>query len=406
MRGCLQRWKVKGELRDKEGLPKGCHSWDLIVYLGRGANGKPKNQWKRFHGTRDEAQKELTSLVGKVHKGTHIAPTRMTLGEWLDHWLSTAIEPSRAKSTVIGYRGIIDGHIKLVLGYIPLQRVTTEQIEQYYTEKSKELKPASLAVHQAILTTALKAAEKSKRIPVNVARDAMNKPKVHKTEDLLNNVWTAEEAQRFLESVKQHGNAQWAALFALALDSGMRKSELLGLQWKDINGETVRIDRQLLNYSEDPATGKHALETSLPKRGKSRSLELSSGTVDLLREHKRQQAETKIKNRLHYVDYGLVFALDWEHKSSRHSVLGGPLPKLNINWQLDKLCEAAKVPRIVVHGLRHTCATLLISAGVPANVVQQRLGHATVEMTLNIYSHVLPSMQKDAARQMGAMLHG
>jgi integrase len=186
----------------------------------------------------------------------------------------------------------------------------------------------------------------------------------------------------------------------------MRKSELLGLQWKDIDAATLRIERQLLNYAEDPATGKHNLETSLPKRGKTRSVELSAGTVDLLREHKRQQAETKLKNRLHYMDYGLVFALDWEHKSSKHSVLGGPLPKLKINWHLAKLCDEAKVKKINVHGLRHTCATLLISAGAPANVVQKRLGHANVEMTLSIYAHVLPSMQQDAARQMGAMLHG
>jgi integrase len=240
----------------------------------------------------------------------------------------------------------------------------------------------------------------------NVATRATNKPKVRMGEDVLKNVWNAEEARRFLAHASQACTAQYVALFALALDSGLRSSELLGLQWKDIEGTTLRVERQLLGVAEDEATGSRSIETALPKGKRARSLDLSEQTVLLLGEHKRQQAELKLKNRQQYADHGLVFAQDWEHKSNKHHVLGSPFHKTNIGWHLKQLCRASGVKCITVHGLRRTCATLLLSAGVPAHVVQRRLGHRRVEMTLNLYAHVLPSMQADAATRLATLLHG
>jgi len=113
-----------------------------------------------------------------------------------------------------------------------------------------------------------------------------------------------------------------------------------------------------------------------------------------------------MKNRLQYVDNGLMFAQAWEHQTGKHAELGGPLGKTTVGLQLERLCRAARVKRISMHGLRHTCATLLLSAGVPAHVVQRRLGHRGVEITLNLYAHVLPSMQADAASRLATLLHG
>jgi integrase len=184
------------------------------------------------------------------------------------------------------------------------------------------------------------------------------------------------------------------------VDSGARIGELLGLQWRDLEGCKMRIDRQL---ARGDGKGPKFIP---PKHGGVRSLDLSEYTVALLQTHKRKQAEVKIANRTAYHDHGLVFAQDWEHINSRHSKLGGPLNPVVVNKRLQRLCVAAKVQEITPHGLRHTCATLLLSASVPAHVVQRRLGHKRVEMTLNIYSHVLPSMQEDAASRLGALLHG
>jgi integrase len=377
--------------------------WNIILSLGLQPDGKYKQKWVRFHGTREQAEQKLNELVGEVQHGEFVEPSKLTVGQWLDEWLKMAIRPPRcAQNTYRTYCGIVEKHLKPGLGHVLLQRLTPLQVERYYADL--KLSPRTIAMHHAILTTALNRAVRDGVLRSSTRR--ADRPKVRKTEDLLNNVWTVDEAHRFLTTVKQEGNAQYTALFALALDSGLRKCEMLGLRWTDLDGTKLRVERQLLGMKEDETTGVWSLDTSLPKGKRARSLDLSEETLALLREHKRQQAEVKLKNRPQYADFGLMFAQQWEQQSNKHSVLGWPLCRTTVGVQLDRLCVAAKVKRITVHGLRHTCATLLLSAGVSAKVVQERLGHADVAMTLNIYSHVLPGMQQDAASRLAVLLHG
>jgi len=138
-----------------------------------------------------------------------------------------------------------------------------------------------------------------------------------------------------------------------------------------------------------------------------RTVDLAGETVALLRAHKSHQAELKMANRPIYQDHGLVFAKEWGELYGRKDLLGLPLQANHLGErQFARLIAAAGVRRITIHGLRHTSATLLLKAGVAAHVVQQRLGHKRIEMTLGIYAHALPSMQRDAARRLGALLHG
>jgi integrase len=138
-----------------------------------------------------------------------------------------------------------------------------------------------------------------------------------------------------------------------------------------------------------------------------RSLDLSAETVTPLKDHKRHQAELKMKNRTIYQDHGLVFAKEWDERYGRQDFLGLPLQANNLGErEFARIIRDATVRRISIHGLRHTSATLLLKAGVAAHVVQQRLGHKRIEMTLGIYAHALPSMQQDAARRLGVLLHG
>ena len=143
------------------------------------------------------------------------------------------------------------------------------------------------------------------------------------------------------------------------------------------------------------------------KTGRSRTVSLAPAVVELLRAHKRHQAEVKMANRSSYADVGLVFAKEWADVRKRGEFLGHPLQLNNIGQrEFDKLTKAAKVRRIKFHGLRHTCATLLLQAGQPVHVVSERLGHSKVSMTMEVYAHVLPDMQQDAAAKLGALLHG
>ena len=181
----------------------------------------------------------------------------------------------------------------------------------------------------------------------------------------------------------------------------MRKSELCGLKWTDLDAQgRLTVHRQLVTPGSKPIFG--------PVKNKTpRVLELAPETLDLLRAHKAHQAEIKLANRLHYHDHGLMFAKQWDGLQRRHDVLGNPLQAKNLGLrEFAKLLKASGVRRIKFHGMRHTCATLLLQAGVPPHVVQKRLGHKRIEMTLSIYAHALPSMQQDAAARLGAILHG
>jgi integrase len=162
----------------------------------------------------------------------------------------------------------------------------------------------------------------------------------------------------------------------------------------------VTFVRQLIETGDEPVFG--PIKNDMP-----RTVDLSPETVTLLREHKRHQAELKMANRTIYKDHGLVFAREWGERWNRRDFLGSPLQANNIGErEFAKIIKASSVRRISIHGLRHTSATLLLKAGVAAHVVQRRLGHKRIEMTLGIYAHALPSMQQDAARRLGALLHG
>jgi integrase len=256
-------------------------------------------------------------------------------------------------------------------------------------------------VHHAILHSALEAAVKGGLVARNVARLVSNKPKKAGHQDVLDHVWTAGEAAKLLAAAKDAG-PQPGAFYALALDTGARRGELAALRWTDLDLASGRltIQRTLLKGGQEPVYG--TTKTKL-----TRIVELAAPTLTLLRAHKAHQAELKMSNRTTYKDHGLMFAKEWEDVRGHADSLGVPLQVNNIGArEFDRLIRAAGVKRIKFHGMRHTVATLMLSAGVPAHVVQRRLGHSKIEMTLGIYAHALPTMQQDAADRLAALLHG
>jgi integrase len=195
------------------------------------------------------------------------------------------------------------------------------------------------------------------------------------------------------------------------LDSGARISELWGLQWPDIDLDAakVSIKRQLIDagtrHKKDGRGTRSELLYGPTKTGRARVIDLSVETVRLLREHRRTQAELKLKNRLVYTDTNAVFAREHEHLYGGHA-LGTPLPQNMLSDRTFKrLIAEAHVRPITFYGLRHTSATLLLSNGEPIQNVAKRLGHSKVSMTLDVYAHALPS-QRTAADRIGALLHG
>jgi integrase len=346
-----------------------------------------------------QAQAKLAELLVEMHKGTYVDATKMTLIDFLRDWYAKSVEPLKKSETARLYKSIIERIAKSSVASVPLQQLRAADLERYYA--GLDVAPNSVTIYHAIIHRALRMAVRDKLITANPASAVEDRPRPDRglaQQTAKDNCWSVAEARAFLKAAKR-ASKQMAAFAHLALDSGARKSELLGLAWSAVDFEagTIEISRQL-------ARGVTAT-FSTTKTGRSRRISLAEETLTYLRVHKQSQAVLKLKNRTTYQDYGLVFAKQDSDLQLPTAKLGDPCPGL-ADWQYERVIKAAGVKRIKFHGLRHTSATLALSAGVPVHVVAARLGHSTATMTLNIYAHALPDMQKDAAARLGAVLHG
>lgn len=373
-------------------------SWTIVLDVGRKVDpvtGRTKRvqKWKTIRGTKKEAQAELSTMLHNLNRGQVISPSKMILAQWLDEWMVSAIKPNKRLRTCETYQSVITHHLKPALGQYRLADLRASHIQAYY--QSSTLAPSTLQQHQAILHHALKSAVMQDLLPRNPASLVIGKPRQReKPEGQAPNCWEAEEARRFLDVAKA-GTPQQAAFYSLTIDSGARKAELCGLKWPDLDldKKVLSIVRQLVKVGKtgvDPLFGP-------TKNGKIRVIDLDERTIEQLRRHKAQQAAQRLLLGTAYHDHGLIFARDF----------GQPLMMNNLGErEFARLIETAKVARITFHGLRHTCATLLLQAGVPVKVVSERLGHKRIEITLNVYAHAMPSMQQEAAVKLGRLLHG
>jgi integrase len=381
-------------------------AWSIVLELGYQPDPvtgtlKRKQQWISFRGTKQEAKDELAKLITANNNGEFISPAKTTLVEWLRVWLEKSVKPPmRRPATYALYSVVVEKHLaKATIGAMPIQRVRASDLEVYLAGLTAA--PATRAVHYAVLRGALKKAKRDRLIVANPALDVeYHKPEKHSRRTHAKaQAWTATEARRFLATTTAAGT-QPAAFYALALDSGARKSELLGLGWQHVNLDagTVTIERQLTTRKGPPAFGP-------TKTGLARVVTIDSRTLALLKVHKRAQAELMMRNRTTYREYGLVFAKELEDVQTYTARLGDPLGLRALWRQFAKLTAAAQVRRIRFHGLRHTCATLLLNAGVAVHQVSARLGHATASMTLDVYAHALEDTHATVAATIGAVLY-
>lgn len=392
---------MRGSLKQRS---KG--SWSIILDLGYEndpdtGQKKRKQRCQTIHGTRKQAEDKLADLLKEVKDGQYVDASTLTLGAWLREWFA-ASKSKWAAGTIERYRGIIERDLApSTIGQMLIQKLRDTHLEAYYTASS--LSAPTLVVHHSILQQAIRKAAKSKIISVNIAADLDHKPRLNRQQrDAARmHCWTATEARTFLQAARSAGSRP-AAFYTLALDSGARKGELCGLTWAnlDLDAGKMHIVQQLLEPGPAPVFGP-------PKTGRPRTVSLSAETLTLLRTHRQRQRELMMAHRTSYRDFGLVFAKEWIDVRRPTEQIGQPLQLNNLGQrEYAKLITAAGVKAIKFHGMRHTMATLLLQAGTPVHVVSERLGHSKIEMTLEVYAHVLPDMQREAANTIGAILHG
>ncbi len=368
-------------------------SYSLVLTLGTTVDPetgkKKKNQkWITVKGTKRAAETKLAELIHQYETGQFQEPTRMTVGEWLEKWLEVYLLPSTRKKprTKETYELVTRNHLIPCLGSILLQRLQPFQIQDYYNKST--LAPATLEQHHAILHQALDVAWKVEKLIVsNPAKMVVEKPHAGQGQEM--ETWTAGEVQKFLAVAIEEGT-QTQVFYTTAIETGMRKGELCGLKWDDVdlNRSRISVRRTLIKAGAEPVMG-------TPKSGRGRAIAISADLVRLLRKHKAEQNEWRLRLGDSYNNLDFVFA-----KQN-----GNPLQINNLGQrEFRKLTEKAGIKQIRFHDLRHTCATLLLENDLHPKIVQERLGHSDISMTLNRYSHVTPTMQESAARLMGNIL--
>jgi len=365
--------------------------WMAQVTIGRDpATGKPKRA--TFYGkTRQDVADKLTKALRDKQQGTFVAPHKLTLGEWLDTWLWEYKKPTLRPLSLTKYEGVIRRHLTPALGHIPLQDLRPEQVQHFYNAQAHQgLDAVTIRVQHLTLVQALALAEKHNLVAGNVARLA-KPPRLTRKE--RRTLTLDEVTTQLLPALQAH---RLSAAFLLLFMTGLRRGEVAGLRWQDIDwkAEVMHI-RQALVRVKDYVAGRTQLVVQEPKTDSSRrTIPLPEMCLAALRHHRAAQAEERLRLGQAYTDYGLVFCgLD-----------GAPIDPSTLGRVFKRSLQQAGLPAIRPHDARHTFATWLLEQGVSPKVVQTLLGHSSIAITLDLYSHVSLDLEKKATATLNAAL--
>lgn len=327
--------------------------------------------------TRQEAREKLKQL----RAGPVVKPDRLTVAAYLDTWLTGMIRPSRSYRTWESYRSIIRRRINPAIGSIPLAQLTPPDIRRMLA--GLELTPQSIKCTLRVLRTALEAAVNDGLLPMNLC-SRIASPRVLRREF---RVWDREEASHFLRAAEGYPDH---ALYVVALATGMRQGELVALKWDDIDltRGAIRVQRSLQHQK-----GKGLVACEPKTRQSRRVVRIGTTVVNRLRQHRKEQTATRLASPI-WCEDGYIFA----------TATGLPLYSSGVRDRFRAAMCSAGVPAIRFHDLRHTAATLLLSAGTHPKVVSEMLGHSSIAITLDRYSHFVPALHEDAAMTLDRLL--
>jgi integrase len=353
--------------------------------MGKDSTGKYRFHSETVRGTKKDAEKHLSEMFGKLDKGTFIKPTKTTLSEYLERWLTDYVKPNLGPRTYEGYESIIRCHLTPDLGHIQLMQLKPQHLQKYYAmklagvrqDRKDSLTQTTVSHHHTCLHRALKMAVRWGLLTNNPA-DAVTPPRPQHTDMKTMN---EDELQIFLATAKK---TPYYTMFYTVLFTGMRRSELLALRWSDVDLLMCEISvTQTLHHLRGGS-----MVFRQPKTAKGRRMiALSPSLALVLKGHKEKLAAERIMVGAKLKETDLVFG----------TPEGKPLLPDSISNAWARIVKRAGLSHFRLHDARHTHASLLLKQGAHPKVVQERLGHATISTTLDLYSHVAPGLQEAAA---------
>ena len=379
----------RGSIRQRSKVRK--DSWTVQVYMGVDAEtGKKRYHSETVKGAKYQAQRRLTELLHQMDTGTFVEPSKLTVGEYLRQWLRDYAETHVRQRTLEGYRGNISRYILPAIGNIALDKLSARHIQEMEAGllrdggvESKGLSPRTVLHIHRVFSEALRHAVRLGTLHRNVA-EAVEPPRAQRYRSKTLG-W--DDVHRFLDQVD---SPLHHTLIILDLQTGLRRSEILGLRWTDVDFQegTISVNRSLVSL---PSGGVILTPT---KTGKGRMVPVPREALLALRAHRdRVEAGAQSGNyRLSYEAENLVFCRED----------GSPLRPDSITHAFARFAKKAGMKGLRLHDLRHTHASLLMAQGVHLKVVSERMGHSAIGITGDLYSHVLPTVQLEAVERFGA----
>jgi integrase len=376
---------AKGSIK-KHSAQDGTVTWRIRVDLPE-QDGK-RRQAQRTYKTKREAEQGLRAWLADIEGGTYVERSGQTVGAYLSWWLEACAAHRVKPSTLDSYRRLIAGYVIPALGGTALQSLTASRVQAFYAaclapgggKSGGALSPRTVRYMHTLVKMALAEALRLGLVSRNVA-DAVRPPKEVRP---VAGAWGPAEVRRFLAAA-QH-DSLWP-LWLLAVHTGLRRSEILGLQWRDLD-----LDAGLLVVRHSAILVGNELRLVRGAKRGGHTVALAAVCVAALRAHRTRQAQMRLLLGPLWHDHDLVFAGE----------SGGPVHPVTLGRHFRQMVKEAGLPPLPFHGLRHTHATIMMLAGVHPKVVSERLGHADIHITLQTYSHVQPLMQAQAAEVFAA----
>jgi len=359
--------------------------WAIVLDIHDPKTGRRRRKWYSFSGTKREAQIACSRLIAEMSGGAYIEPAKTSVAQFLRQWLDS-IKPNVTPKTHERYTEIVTKNLIPAIGAIILTKLQPRHIAEAYAKAlsggrrkdGASLSPSTVHYMHRLLKQALSHAVRWQMLTRNPA-NAVDPPKVERAKM---NTYDLDQTAELLDAVR---NTRMLVPVVLGVLCGLRRGEIAALRWRHINLTNGQLS--VVESAEQTTAGIRYKE---PKSGRARTVALSASVIEELRLHRIRRAEELLKVGVRQTDASFVCCREDSESLQPRT--------LTQNWR--RLAANGSLPRIRFHDLRDAHATHLLASGVHPKVASERLGHSKVGITLDLYSHVLPGMQEDAAARV------